>query len=319
MKHLVVIYILFLIGCADSYPTNKYSYSPTTIKHKGIYYSYFCSSPVDKGIDIIRMQWSKDDGNTWSTPEIALTPNDIDRSACDPSIVYLNGYFYLFYSGWAKNIQTVNFVSRSKTPMGPFLKLTPNGEWKDRPAESQIIIYPKNFSNDGPGAMYGAGQPTVVNKNGVLYQWYNDYTEPSGIQLLLTTSTDAVNWTPTIITNATETSVDIKWDENGFVMFAIENVHSHDAFLVYRKSLDGIIWDKPVIVQDKGVFPKWSNNIAASGDEFGHLLNKVIIGFGAPYNHDPSFDNDCSISPVPLCWGYWQLDRLTFKIKDIIK
>jgi hypothetical protein len=44
-------------------------------------------------------------------------------------------YYYLFYSGNQANVQTVNFVARSKIPSGSFLKLTKRGTWEDNPPD----------------------------------------------------------------------------------------------------------------------------------------------------------------------------------------
>ncbi len=291
----------------------KYAYGPSIVYENGIYRAFFCShgtSSVDW--DHVRSVYSYDMVH-WSYPVTVLTSIPVERANCDPSVVKWNSgdgdYYYMFYSGNVVNVQTVNYVARATSLEGPFLKLTDRGTWEQNPTDPHVIVWPFRATPESAAA-YGAGQPTVIAFNGNLYQWYTDTTGPySGLYLRL--SKDAKNWSQAYTTNVHNTgSVDVKYDPvtQSLVMFEIGNFHQPNARLQIRTSKDGLTWTAPRVVCESGCFPHWSNNIGVSGDVRGALLGPyVLAAYGAPYDLNPSYNNDCKLAPEALCWGHWDL------------
>jgi len=147
-----------------------YSYGPSVIFANGQYHAYFCSAGSGAfDWDHVRHSVSSD-LQTWTAPTDLVVSSYYERAACDPSVVRFNAgdgdYYYMVYSGNVYNVQTVNFVARSISPDGPFLKYTYRGTWEYDPADPQPIIWPQQNSPEGSG-IYGAGQPSVVVHNGV--------------------------------------------------------------------------------------------------------------------------------------------------------
>lgn len=139
-------------------------------------------------------------------------------SACDPSVVYFDAgdgpYYYLFYGGYGQI-----YVARSAAPDGPFAKYTGSGGWSTSATAVPVAIAsPKNPSVLSPGkGWYGAGEPTVVVRNGELYMWYTDDTTniakgPAAYNIYQQASKDAIHWGSPQLTNvptADSISVDV--------------------------------------------------------------------------------------------------------------
>jgi beta-xylosidase len=296
-----------------------YAYAPSIINTGGLWYAYFCSNGT--GVhdwDHIRYLTSSD-GTHWSPPAQILRASDAvdERATCDPSVVRFNSgdgeYYYVFYSGNKTNVQTVNFVARSNSPSGPFLKLTRRGTWEGNPSDPKTILWPLNSAPDNSN-WYGLGQPSVVAKDGKLYQWYTDTTSeyPSNqVSLIyLSTSSDPGNWPRGSATNVIAGSVDVKYDPptQQFFMFGLGNQHSKGTYLTVRSSKDGITWSDPVTVIPAGSMPAFVHNVGVSGTATGDLdRNFLMVAYGAPYDLDPHYNNDCKVSGAPHCWGYWDL------------
>jgi hypothetical protein len=283
-----------------------YAYGPAIIYTQGVYHAYFCSGGSGANDwDDIRHETSPDLVN-WSGPSVLLTPTTLERSNCDPSMVLFDAgdgpYYYLFYSGNITNVQTVNFVARSPSPDGPFLKYTDRGTWEESPPDAHVITWPFKAAADGSN-VYGAGESTVVVKNGVLYMWYTDDTNPSvsGAYQYLRTSIDAVTWSAPVLTNVSDVSVDVKYNAsaNEFVMIEATPQLSTSTQLLARTSTDGINWSAPAVLCGSNCLPHYSSNPGWSSDDQGHVINlsSVLIGFGAPYGLNSSAET----------WGEWDL------------
>jgi FG-GAP-like repeat/PQQ enzyme repeat len=279
---------------------------------KQVYHAYFCSTPTGGGgetdLDDIRHISSTDLIN-WSAPDDLLHPNTYERSNCDPSVVFFNAgdgpYYYLFYGGNVATAQTVMFVARSASPDGPFLKLTDRNTWEVEPPDPHVIIWPIQRIPDPGNGIYGAGQPSVVVKNGVLYMWYMDDTQTlpaTQIQrIYVRYSSDGKSWSSPALTNVLfNNSVEVKLDPvtNLFVMFEIDNQFAASS-LVSRTSPDGVFtWSNENVLCDASCFPPGASNPGVSSDDQGNLLDsqQTMVGYGAPYvlNH-------------PSVWGQWDL------------
>jgi hypothetical protein len=221
--------LLVINAQADNF---SYAYGPSIIYTQGVFHMYFCSLGT-KGWDDTRHATSSDLIN-WSTPEIVLNPTPLERANCDPSVVLYDAgdgpYYYLFYGGNILNVQTVTFVARSASPAGPFLKDTDRGTWEVNPPDSHVIFWPFHATPD-KGNIYGAGQPTVVVMNGMLYMWYTDSTQTISLvngqwtnqvyRIYFVTSYDGINWSAPIAVVENDFSVDVKFDpvSGQFFMF----------------------------------------------------------------------------------------------------
>jgi hypothetical protein len=296
-----------------------YAYAPSIVFVDGLWHVYFCSSGTGSSDwDNIRYSTSSD-GMHWSPSIRILSASDAtnERATCDPSVVRYNAgdgeYYYLFYSGNQANVQTVNFVARSKIPSGSFLKLTKRGTWEDNPPDPKIILSPLNAAPDNSN-WYGLGQPSVVAKDGKLYQWYTDttseYPASHASRIYLSASSDPGDWPIGQATNVIAASVDVKYDPltQQFVMVGLGNQHIQGTYLTMRTSKDGITWSDPTTVIPAGSMPAFAHNVGVSGTATGNLdRNFVMVAYGAPRDLDPSYNNDCKVAGAPHCWGYWDL------------
>ena len=298
-----------------------YGYAPSIIKDNGIYHAFYCSTPARReGLDAIRYVFSKD-GLNWSAPRVILkakprieskTGKLTNRAACDPSLVYYQDYYYLFYSnqyqtgselGDRTGTQTTISVARARNITGPYLTYTERGTWEENPPDVKMIILPQ-VKRSGNRQNYGAGQQTVVVKKGHLYMWYTDDSlHPNeGPRIYFLKSNDPVNWNGTPVpTNLVKTaSVDIKYDarRGRFVLVQILRSHQASPSLATAYSTDGSNWTGFQTLYPDRKFPAFAHNVGMSSDRQGHLIDgeNPIVAFGAPYDLN-SQDQ----------WGKWDL------------
>jgi hypothetical protein len=307
-----------------------YAYAPSIISVDGLWYAYFCSTGTGpRDWDNIRYSTSPD-GIRWSPSVRILGASDgvDERSACDPSVVYYDaadgGYYYLFYTGNQRSVQGVNLVARSTSPSGPFLKLTKRGAWESDPPDPKIILSPLHAAPDN-SIWYGLGEPSVIVKDGKLYQWYTDTTSeyPSSqvYRVYLAVSRDPANWpagqATNVVANGFPPSVDVKYDpaSQHFMMFGLGNQHVEGTYVTVRTSGDGTTWSDPTIVIPAGSMPAFAHNIGITGSVTGDLdRNFIEVIYGAPYEQDTHYNNDCKVVAPPHCWGYWDLYGQLLKI-----
>jgi hypothetical protein len=292
-----------------------YAYGPSIIQTQGEWHAYFCSTGTSdvNNWDVIRHSTSSDLVN-WSAPVqvTGMSPSNYERSNCDPSVVFNSedGYYYMFYGGCVIGQQTVIFEARSQSPDGPFLKWTQRGTWELNPSDSQIVIAPINPTTDT--SYYGAGQPSVVIRDGVWYMWYSDDTAngtPMNFRTYLSESFDGVNWSSPTLTagfsGVGNNSVDVKWDaaNSQWVMIEIVNQFANSS-LVMQTSTDGINWNAPTMLQAAGSFPAGASNPGVSSDDQGNLISgQTLIAYGAPYA--PATVNPTT--GMAGTWGNWNL------------
>jgi hypothetical protein len=311
-----------------------YAYAPSIIYANGLWYAYYCSNGT--GIDDwdnIRYSTSSN-GIHWAATIKVFGASDgvNERAACDPSVVRYDAgdgeYYYLLYSGNQTDVQTVNFVARSASPSGPFLKLSKRGAWESNPSDPKIILSPLHAAPDNSN-WYGLGEPSVVAKGGKLYQWYSDttseYPSKQVHRVYLSVSSDPTNWPAGQATNvvaASPPSVDVKYDPptDQFVMFGLGNQHVKGTYITVRTSRDGIVWSDPTTVIPAGGMPDFAHNVGVSGSATGNLdRGFVMVAYGAPYDLDPNYNNDCKVSGPRHCWGYWDLYGQVLKITPTLR
>jgi hypothetical protein len=165
----------------------------------------------------------------------------------------------------------------------------------------------------------------VVAKDGKLYQWYTDTTSeyPSNqvYRVYLSVSSDPTSWpagqATNVVANGFPPSVDVKYDPptQQFIMFGLGHQHLQGTYLTERASKDGITWSDPTTVIPAGSMPAFAHNVGVTGNATGDLdRDFVMVVYGAPYNLDPHYNNDCKVSNAPHCWGYWDLYGQVLKI-----
>lgn len=153
-------------------PTS-YAYVPSVMLDGGVYKMWFCGSPNDT----IYYTTSPTVGGPWSTPTAVLSQGAAGKFdsilTCDPSVVKVNGTFYLYYGG------------------SPFATTPPNGQWGTQGVGLATSTDGVNFqrANNGDAVRtpakqsprsgcafnsYGAGQPSALYKDGLFYLLYED-------------------------------------------------------------------------------------------------------------------------------------------------
>jgi hypothetical protein len=301
-------------------PTGNYAYAPSIMYYDNKYHLWACSNNSSAFQDVISYTTSID-GINWTPREIVLSlpTNAINNGydfTCDPSVIQhtpKNGkkYFYLFFTAQKCPYGSLNSVARSENPNGPF-KIYKGGDpsietnWNSNNSNKiGIINYPKNNCDSQCGLQcYGAGQPTTLELNNEIYQWYSDTTvdnQTSTNNILFTKSTNGVNWSTPSTTNIPQNfhSVTVKYipEIQTFLMIGINNRHFPNSELKYFYSTDGINWTiNQVTNGTHTTFPNDAHNPGISGDEKGFLLENTTMGFGAPYN-----------LTEPDEFGYWDL------------
>jgi hypothetical protein len=293
-----------IVDAVGNPTTVQYAYAPSIVLQNNVYHVFFCSGGnIFPAWDYIRYVNSIDGGQTWSSPIDMLHAtafNGMDLGACDPSVVFFQGFYYMFYGAaitTAPNVfQTVIQVARANAVTGPYLTYTQRGTWDNTPTDPQIIVKPFSTRLQQPSG-YGAGQPSVVVLNGKLLMWYTDdslYVTQNGdfepFHLYMLQSSDPVTWTPdpNQQTNIVgQDSPDIKYDpvHNQFVATWVGNMFTPQANLVRAFSSDGLTWSSTQTVISARSFLPFTNNAGATADETGHLLpSQTIVGFGRPYS-----------------------------------
>src|SRR5690242_17904230 len=259
-----------MVDGGDHPTTIQYAYGPSIIYKNGVYHVFFCSGGnIYPAFDYVRYVKSTDGGKTWTTP-IDMLHGNTELGACDPSVVYYKGFYYMFFGSayyTAPNLtQTITEVARSQNIDGPYLTYTDRGTWEDTPSDAKVIIKPLVFRDTDPTG-YGAGQPAVVVHNDKLLMWYTDDSETPGSTAAQYATTkymletvDPVTWIPSPnrkINIAPQDSVDVKFDsaKNQFVMTHILNAFGESAALTRAYSSDGMTWSDERIIVGPSDFP----------------------------------------------------------------
>lgn len=327
-----------------------YEYGAATVYYNGVFYRFYCSlgrgidtyhvishpdrESLDESHDYIRMRTSRN-GSVWSASRIVLTPTvgNKEECACDPAIIQgYDGYWYLYYTGHNSDQHTVTYVARSENIEGPYKRYYREygyKQWFDGWEEyPEFPEYPYNLNyyvperNPEPiltpelpfvtGDAYGAGQLSVVKKDGKYHFWFTDVSEASAFPKRGETDWKFVHivsdspyedldgenrdvislgernkWGKYEYKNKFERNDfgDVKWDpvNNQFEMWITSgHFDLYDEVVIRRYvSKDGIRWDRQE-KDDKGPYP-FANNVGMSGDENGWIVGgRTLVTFGAP-------------------------------------
>ena len=302
----------------------NYAYAPSDIVYNGARHLFMCATgTMNVNQDRIRYINDRD-----AQLKVLLNPagfpsaNGADLAACDPSVVFFQGYFYLFYGSTrainpsnpdrnTTNLINVIHVARSASISGPYQILDQDGSWKNTTQNPKHIIGPKVLSAERhqSAGYLGASWPSVIVQSNRLIMFYMDDTPDSTGRAPLSpyfmiTSSNPAEWNTAQAQRtdlSTTHSGEVKYDPrtNSYVIFSVRDAHSAKTWIGYQTSTDGIHWSA---VQKSGDAPAYSHNLGVESDEKGYLLNRpnVLASFGAPIGlvNDPS-------------WSKWNLFTVT--------
>ncbi|MGL4305411.1 MAG: hypothetical protein ACRCSF_04590 [Mycobacteriaceae bacterium] len=152
-----------------------YNYVPS-IMFDGVYRMWWCgSSTTDIGDNIFYAESSSPNGpfharGSTEPYQVVFRPTKTSGTydkvhTCDPSVIRINGTYYMYYSGWDN-------VSVPSTKIG--LATSADGINWTRSNNGNPIISPANKQTGG--STYGAGQATASYFKGKFYLMYTDTT-----------------------------------------------------------------------------------------------------------------------------------------------
>jgi len=293
-----------------------YEYAAATVYHNGQFYRFYCSLGADsdpysnhpdrnslkKSWDFVRMRTSKN-GSTWSPARVVMTPtlNNKETCACDPAIIHGDdGFWYLYYTGFMENYQTVTYVARSTNIQGPYFRYTERGTWEEYPSDPKPILKVRNKVKL-PTIAYGAGQASVVKKNGKYHFWFTDVS----VAPAAPTQNDIIWKYVYVVSSSPYKDLDklsrrvitldgvskfpmndfgdVKWnDAEGVYELWMTTRHFFLNNTVYLKryvSKNGVNWTSKESVGPYSL----ASNVGMSGDENGWIIDgKTLVSFGAP-------------------------------------
>jgi hypothetical protein len=160
---------------APAFTRSSYDYAPS-VMHDGNYRMWWCGGIA--GDHILYAEASSLDG-PWHAHG-STTPNSYDdvfgptgvvgdfdgAHTCDPSVVRVDGTYYMFYGGLGKD-GTPNNTTRIGVAQSP------DGFGWTRPNSGKPIIDPAQSLAGKPNT-YGAGQPSAFFKDGQFYLAFTD-------------------------------------------------------------------------------------------------------------------------------------------------
>lgn len=159
-----------------NYPYLQYDYSPSVMLDlDGKYKVWWCGSnwtPEVPGGDQIWYSESTSFNGPWSTPISVFHPGTFPGGfdanfTCDPSVVRVNGYYYLYYTGITTSLGDLTKIGVVRSSNGI--------SWQQFNGGVPIVL-PKDGSVSVGQGWYGAGYPSVVVKNDWFYMLYMDDT-----------------------------------------------------------------------------------------------------------------------------------------------
>ncbi len=156
-----------------------YDYVPTVMYENGKYRMWWGGILNQNGIhgDYIFYSEARTPNGPWSTPRAVLAPTGRDQDfdgqhACDPSVIKIGRIYYMYYGGHPNASSSLP----QTTMIGVATSL--DGINWTRANNGLPIIQTRNYS---PNALhrYGAGQPSAVYLNGLVYLAFHDSTAPA--------------------------------------------------------------------------------------------------------------------------------------------
>lgn len=272
-----------------------YRYGPSIIKYKNGLMDMWMSRPGNNSTQWDYIAYRHYNLDDWLEEEVVLapTPGSKDQcSCCDPGLVYIDGYYYLGYTGTAnyamEGMDNSVFVARSKSPNGPYEKWN-GSSWGGNP-EPMIPF-------TGNPAMWGIGEVSFVAVEDTLYIYYT-YSDEFGIFTKLCTADICENWPATIqyhgavSRRSTEDSYDVVYAEDldNFLAFSIGDRMCESSYLKVFWSYSG--YEFSTAAESKAGIPNFAHNLGIIRDEKGHINTSEMQTIGYAYGAE---------------WGAWPM------------
>lgn len=289
----------------DIYKSGGYFYGPSMlINEDGSIDMWASTSGAYGEVDWVRYRRSTDGGKTWTNDSVALRPDPKSLDfiwVCDPGVVKFGEYYYIGYTskhmrgGGNNNV----FVARSKNPGGPYEKWDGKG-WGGNP--QPIIFY------DDKVDVYGAGEPSFVEKDGTLYiytSWLSVDTSGKAITQtrVYTAPSDDLNW-PTkmeyrgiALTRALrEDSTDVKYVPayKKFIAIATAERFQKQSYIHLWSSVDGITFKHEANIKANTMEKIHNGGISSMPN--GHIDINAVNYIGYAYVPPTATGNS---------WGNW--------------
>jgi hypothetical protein len=161
-------------GNTAVYSRTSYDYVPTVMKD-GVYKMWWCGGIAGDYIlyaeaDSLSGPWHARGSTTANSYNIVLRPTGNAAHfdgvhACDPSVIRVDGKYYMYYGGYGTNAGTTQIGVASSDDGLTWTRLN-GGNPIIRPHRDISLVSNK----------YGAGQPSVTYLNGKFYLIYTDST-----------------------------------------------------------------------------------------------------------------------------------------------
>lgn len=274
----------------------RYNYAPTIIFDEGVYKMWWCGPNGDgEVIDQIHYATSID-GFHWGNRQIVLgrTHESMGRHVCDPSVVKVNGKYYIYITSDSSE------HTREGRDNRIYLATSLDGiQWEMYPRNgkpNQIIRCPLT---DGS---YCVGQPSVLYKDGKFWLYYSNTRGKSGNDwfVYLKSSNDGINFIDENNAEAVygqgygRNSVDVKYNQALGIYFMIHG-EINDNKIFWNISEDGLHWlpydPSRTIATDLN--KPYAHNPGLLGSPIGFVENSTVAYYGS--------------SP----WGEWDIDAST--------
>ncbi len=306
-----------------------YRYGPSIMCHPDGLCEIWFASPGDAfEADWFTYRRSTDGGKTWTDERVVMAPvaDSMDWfSVCDPAVIKYGDYYYIGYTStiFAHGGGVCNnaFVSRSKSPTGPFERWNGTGwgetrvssdgsicHWIGRP--SPVIYF------DEPWRNWGAGEFSFVIKDDVLYMYYTWTSKdrdgrPIHETRVATADITREDWPATVTeqgvafkrTHPRNDSYDMIYceDNQKFIALSTDMRFTEDSYLAVCESDDGIHFER--IGQVKANTSWMLHNCGISGDAQHHVKSGDTMLLAYAYGNQ---------------WGCWgtRIHDYTFTLTD---
>ena len=284
----------------DIYQTTEgvdfgYRYGPSLIYNADGSIDAFFAAPgrLDEW-DWITYRHSPDGGENWTNEikVLAPTPDSPDfYSCCDPGVIEIGDYYYIGYTSTVNKDGLDNnvFVARSSRPEGPYEKWNGNG-WGGKP--EPIIDY------DGNPTTFGAGEPSFVLLNDVLYIYYTWRDGALNQTRVATADPSDENWPETMqyqgvaithISGASD-SADVKYIEDYGKFIAVNTIDrfTDESSVGIYMSNDGLDFVPSYSLKTNIAAGCHNSGISSRPDGHIQLEDKVFLAY--------AYGN---------AWGFW--------------
>lgn len=304
-------------------PKNEtgYRYGPTMMYNgEGVLEAWFSSLPESSEYmycwDVLTYRSTADYGKTWTEEYVSVAPlfgTEEAYSVCDPAVIYMDGYYYMFYTSTIESMGRYNnvYCARAAAPDAVWERWNGSG-WGGNVVKP-VVVYGSNAEH------YGIGEPSAVIFEGKLYLYYTYKGMLGNGQIVNQTRLsigEANENFPLSLQeygvvvggkDADEDSLDVKYAEDYGIWLGITTANrmSYRSSVKLYYSYDGKNFKEAEV--DDSAAKKYLHNIGITGDGRGHIdLSK------------PQFI--CyAYSEGGFSWGNWntEFQQITFTLKEV--